>query len=98
MQHRPRRIAIHARVTISQVLESRRRAMLRFSELRERLVEVPGRVRVMATVANRSGLMWQMHAPGARALFQALVGGSPNPSMTYRVHAANTPEKIATHR
>ncbi len=68
--------------------------MLRLSELRERLVEVPGRVRVMATVANRSGLMWQLHAPGARALFESLFG-SHNPSAIYKVHAANTPEKIA---
>ncbi|HWL89332.1 MAG TPA: AMP-binding protein, partial [Polyangiaceae bacterium] len=69
--------------------------MLRLNELRDRLVEVPGRVRVMATVANHTGLMWQLHAPGARALLETLTRGPQNPSQAYRVHAANSPEKIA---
>ncbi|WP_394822582.1 class I adenylate-forming enzyme family protein [Pendulispora albinea] len=65
------------------------------NELRERLVDVPGRIRVMATVANRTGLMWQLHASGVRTFVETLTGGAPNPSHLYRLHAANTPKRIA---
>ena len=69
--------------------------MLRLNGLRERLIDVPGRVRVMASVANRSGLMWQFHRAGVRALVEILTRGHQNPSQMYRVHAANSPNKIA---
>ncbi|WP_394847734.1 AMP-binding protein [Pendulispora brunnea] len=67
----------------------------KLTDLKERLVDVPGRVRVMAKVANQTGLMWQFHVPGARALMEVLTRRSQNPSQMYQVHAANTPNKVA---
>jgi fatty-acyl-CoA synthase len=64
-------------------------------EWRDRLVDVPARARVAATVANRSGLLWQLSLPGAKALLEVLVRGPQTPSQIYRIHAANTPNKVA---
>ncbi|WP_394837224.1 AMP-binding protein [Pendulispora rubella] len=67
----------------------------KLTDLKERLVDAPGRVRVMAKVANQTGLMWQLHVPGVRALMDVLTQRSQNPSQMYQVHAANTPDKVA---
>ena len=67
----------------------------KLTDLKDRLVDVPGRVRVMARVANQTGLMWQLNMPGLRATVESLTRGSQNPSQMYRIHAAATPNKIA---
>jgi fatty-acyl-CoA synthase len=67
----------------------------RLKDIRERIADIPGRIRVGAKVANQSGLMWAMTMPGVRAMLGALAGGAQNPAQIFRVHAANTPDKTA---
>ena len=66
-----------------------------FAELRKRVAEAPERVRVATLVGNRSGLIWGVSAKGALAVLKTLAGGPQNPSQVYRIHAANTPDKVA---
>jgi fatty-acyl-CoA synthase len=63
--------------------------------LRERIQDVPQRVKVAVTVGNKSGLMWEITAPGLVAMVKALAGGAKNPSQVYKLYAANSPGKIA---
>ena len=58
-------------------------------------MDVPARARVAAVVANRSGLLWELNFAGARALLETLLRGPQTPSQVYRIHAANSPNKIA---
>lgn len=69
--------------------------LARIREVRERIAEIPDRVRVAATVAKNSGLMWELTLPGLRAAAGALGGGSQNPAQVFRIHAANSPNKPA---
>jgi len=64
-------------------------------EWRTRLAEVPTRIGVMASVANHTGLMWEMTRPGLKALRVILGAAAKSPAHIYRVHAANTPRKVA---
>ena len=66
-----------------------------FKEIRERISEAPERVRVALEVGNRSGLMWEVTAPGFVAMVKALTVAPQNPSQVYRLHAANSPNKVA---
>jgi fatty-acyl-CoA synthase len=63
--------------------------------LRERIQDVPQRVKVAVAVGNKSGLMWEITRPGLVAMVRALTGGAQNPSQVYRLYAANSPDKIA---
>lgn len=65
-----------------------------FRELRDRISELPNRVRVVGRVANQSGILWELTFPGVRAFAKAFLG-STTPSHIYRVHAANAPNKPA---
>ena len=67
----------------------------RLAEFRERLVDAPARARVMATVANRSGLLWEVNARGALAMLATLASGRQHPTELYRIYAANSPDKPA---
>lgn len=67
----------------------------RLKEIRERIADLPDRLRVGATVARQSGLMWEFTLPGIRAAATALSGGSQNPAQVFRLHAANSPNKLA---
>ncbi len=67
----------------------------RLRAARERLADVPQRVRVAATVANQSGLMWELTRPGLIAMARALTAAAQNPSQIYRIYAANSPDKLA---
>ena len=62
------------------------------AELRESLLDFPSRVRVMARVANQSGLMWEVSSRGVGAMIRAIA--HPNPSQVYRLAAANMPDKL----
>ena len=64
-------------------------------ELRERIADVPDRVRVASRVANSSGLLWAMRWPGVVAAVKALASGANNPSAIFKIHAANSPDAIA---
>jgi len=71
------------------------RLRARSTEIRSRIASVPDRIRVAAQVGNRSGLMWAVSVRGAMALVDTLTFAPKNPSQIYRLHAANTPDKIA---
>src|SRR5258708_38199816 len=60
-----------------------------------RLIDLPDRVRVAGRVARQSGLLCELRAAGLRAALKGLVGSTSNPSLVFRIHAANTPDKIA---
>ena len=51
--------------------------------LRDRIQDVPQRVKVAATVGNKSGLMWEITGPGLVAMVRALTGGAQNPSLRF---------------
>ncbi len=64
-------------------------------ELRTRLNDVPDRVRAAMKVAQTSGFMWDLRARGALELARAMTATSQNPSLIYRIHAQNSPDKPA---
>jgi fatty-acyl-CoA synthase len=64
-------------------------------ELRERIADIPERVRVASRVANSSGLLWSFRWPGVAAALKALASGANNPSAIFKIHAANSPDAIA---
>ena len=64
-------------------------------EIRDRLVDLPDRLRVAAKVARNSGLMWELTLPGLKAAALAIGGGAQNPAQVFRLHAANSPNKTA---
>ncbi len=70
-------------------------AKMTLKEVRERIKEAPERVRVALEVGNKSGLMWEITGPGLVAMVKALTVAPQNPSQVYRLHAANSPNKIA---
>src|SRR5206468_129796 len=51
--------------------------------------------RVAATVANRSGLLWEVNTQGTFVMLSTLVRGPQHPTQVYRIHAANSPTKPA---
>lgn len=63
-------------------------------DIKERALEMPGRLRVISRVARQSGMLWDMTWPGLRAAATALAGGAKNPSQVYRVLAKNHPDKV----
>ncbi len=65
------------------------------STLRDRIAELPDRVRVTADVARKSGMMWDFSLKGLRAAMTALSAGAQNPSQVYRIQGANAPDKVA---
>jgi acyl-CoA synthetase (AMP-forming)/AMP-acid ligase II len=66
-------------------------------ELKERVTELPGRLRIVTRVAQQSGMLWTMTWPGLKAAAAALGGGANNPSQVYRILAANHPEKVGLY-
>jgi fatty-acyl-CoA synthase len=67
----------------------------RVREIRERLAELPDRARTGARVAKQSGLLFAMTLPGVRAAAAGLLSGAANPSLVFKIHAANSPDKPA---
>jgi fatty-acyl-CoA synthase len=66
-------------------------------ELKARVTELPGRLRIVGRVAQQSGMLWTMTWPGLKAAAAALGGGANNPSQVYRILAANHPEKVGLY-
>jgi fatty-acyl-CoA synthase len=64
-------------------------------QVRERLEEAPNNIRVTSRLSRESGLMWSLTRPGLVALVRAMASGSQNPSLIYRIHAKNSPNKPA---
>ena len=64
-------------------------------ELAERVRSAPERVRLATAIGKQTGLMWALTPPGIAELVRVLASGSQNPSLIYRVHARNTPDKAA---
>jgi fatty-acyl-CoA synthase len=56
--------------------------------------DLPDRVQVSAQLGLRSGLVWELTAPGVVELVKVFTG-SQNPSRIYRVHGKNSPHKPA---
>lgn len=69
--------------------------MLNLPSLRDRLSDLPDRARVALRVGNQSGLLWGLTRAGVRAIVDALGASAQSPAQIYRVHAANSPDKIA---
>ena len=67
----------------------------KMKELRERIADFPDRLRVGGRVVRQSGLMWELTLPGLRCLAKSLGGATPNASHVFRIHAANSPNKVA---
>lgn len=67
----------------------------RVSEIRERLSDLPERARVVAELSVKSGLFWEFKKGALKEIAHAVVTGSQNPSLIYRLHALNTPNKPA---
>jgi fatty-acyl-CoA synthase len=57
--------------------------------------DVPERVRASARLTRQSGMLWSQTWPGIVELVRVLASGSQNPSLIYRIHARNTPDKAA---
>jgi fatty-acyl-CoA synthase len=53
------------------------------------------RLRVAAEFAKHTGMMWNLSPAGMRELVKVFASSSQNPSKLYRVHAQNTPDKLA---
>jgi fatty-acyl-CoA synthase len=60
-----------------------------------RLAELPGRARTGARVARQSGLLFGMSPRGVQAAMLGLLREGHNPSLIFKIHAANTPDKPA---
>jgi len=48
-----------------------------------------------ARVVHRSGLLWELTLPGLRVALASLLTARGSPSLTFRIHAANSPHKTA---
>jgi fatty-acyl-CoA synthase len=63
--------------------------------LRDAATEFGQRVVTGAIVAHRSGLLSELTLPGLRVALVSLLSGARSPSLTFRIHAANSPHKTA---
>jgi fatty-acyl-CoA synthase len=63
--------------------------------VRERLVELRQRAHTGARVARQSGLLFAMSPRGVRAALAAVLREGHNPSLVFKVHAVNSPDKLA---
>jgi fatty-acyl-CoA synthase len=63
--------------------------------LRQALSELGQRVVTGARVVRRTGLASEMTVPGLVAAARALMSGARSPSIVFRIHAANSPNKTA---
>lgn len=57
--------------------------------------DVAERLRVVAQFSKATGMLWSINAAGLRELAKAMTSGSQNPSKIYRIHARNSPDKLA---
>ncbi len=65
--------------------------------LKEQLSGAKERAKAMLAVGIESGLVWELRPDGVRAAAEAFLGGALSPATIYRVHGANTPDKIALY-
>jgi fatty-acyl-CoA synthase len=68
--------------------------MLTFTEIRERIATAPARLRVTARVARTSGMIWNWKAAGLKAAARMLLKERQSPSAVFRLHAANSPDRV----
>ena len=64
---------------------------------KDRGLDLSVRVRALSRVAWKSGLLRELRWRGVQAAAAALSRGAQGPSQIYRVHAANSPDKIALY-
>lgn len=61
----------------------------------ERVRDVPTRAALVGRLARETGLVWNLSPGGAVEAARALLGSAQNPSLIYRLQAANMPDKPA---
>lgn len=64
-------------------------------QLRQTLADIPERLESTVKVGLGSGLAWDLTRPGVSELLRVLLSGSQNPSLIFRVHGKNSPDKPA---
>ncbi len=57
--------------------------------------EIALRAQIYARMVERSGLLRSLHPAGAASAVRTLLRGGKGPAALFRIHAANTPERIA---
>ncbi len=65
------------------------------SSLVERARDIPVRGALVAKLARETGMMWSLSSRGVLEGARSLAKGAQNPSLIYRIHAANVPDKPA---
>jgi len=69
------------------------------SRIRTAASDARRRIENAAVLAVNSGLLYDLHPAGVIATAKLLAAGKSGPSTIYRIHGANTPNKVAlTHR
>ncbi len=62
--------------------------------LRERVGDLPERAYLVAKLAQETGMVWDLTRGGSVELVRALLAGAQNPSLIYRIHGANIPDRL----
>ncbi len=68
------------------------RAML--PSLLDRARDLPERAYLVARLAQETGMLWDLRREGGVELARALLRGAQNPSLIYRIHGANIPDRL----
>ncbi|MBL8607441.1 MAG: AMP-binding protein [Myxococcales bacterium] len=76
-----------------------RPALEKLRQVRDEVRATPERVKATMAMARTTGLVWELTGSGVSAVVRAQLAGGQNPSLIYRIHAKNTPDKVAlVHR
>lgn len=71
----------------------------RLQKARDEVRATPDRIRATTEMARTTGMLWEMTTAGVLAMARAQLGGGQNPSLVYRIHGKNSPDKTAlVHR
>jgi fatty-acyl-CoA synthase len=65
------------------------------SSLYERVKDLPERGYLVGKLAKESGMVWDLAPRGTLEAVRALASGAQNPSLVYRLHGANVPDRLA---
>jgi acyl-CoA synthetase (AMP-forming)/AMP-acid ligase II len=61
----------------------------------DKIAGIPARIETAAVVGVQTGIIWDLHVPALKVAARGLLQGKGGPSLIYRTHAANTPDKPA---
>jgi fatty-acyl-CoA synthase len=65
-----------------------------FTALLDRARDLPERAYLVARLAQETGMLWDVRREGGVELARALLRGAQNPSLIYRIHGANVPDRL----